>query len=103
MLCFTLTGTVGRVRPQGGATLIAVSSKRLVQNAEPAIEWVVAVARDQRLRAEVQRRLKAGDAVRIEGEIEPRRRKINGTAFYDVVFVARLFEKLPSPASEAQP
>ena len=46
------------------------------------------------LRSQIARRLAQGDVVRIEGEIEPRRREIKGAAFYDVAFVARTFEAL---------
>jgi hypothetical protein len=104
-LGFTLTGQVGRIRPCAGETLIAVSSKRLLQNGAPELRWVTCAARDTLLRALIERRLHVGDVARIEGEIEPRRREIKGVAFYDVVFVARIFEKLeklPSPP-EARP
>ena len=95
MLCFTLTGKVGRVRPGApGETVIAVTSKRLLQTGETTSEWVVCVCRGNHLRALVQRRIAVGDVVRIEGEIEPRRRVVGGLAFYDVVFVARSFEVL---------
>jgi hypothetical protein len=112
MLSFMLTGTVGKVLPRCGETEIAVSSARLLQSGETNINWVCCTARAQLLRSKIASGLKAGDIVRIHGEIEPRRREIKGVAFYDVVLVARWFEKLEvlpaldgvfAPGCEAQP
>jgi hypothetical protein len=106
MLSFTLTGKVGRIRPCAGETLITVSSKRFLQNGAPEARWVTCAARDTLLRSLIERTVRVGDVVRIEGEIEPRRREIGGIAFYDVIFVARFFERLeelPSPREETRP
>jgi hypothetical protein len=103
MLTFTLTGRVGRVRAFGSEAIeIAVASSRLAQTDDGDVNWVVAVARDQLLRAQVSRQLAIGSIVRFEGEIEPRRREIKSVAVYDVVFVAKSLEVLaplpPAPS-----
>jgi hypothetical protein len=101
MLSFTLTGTVGRIRSGADELELAIASCRL-HGQDNDVHWVVCVARDQLLRASVVRQLSAGSIVRIEGEIEPRRREIKGVAFYDVVFVAKSFEALEPELASPQ-
>lgn len=104
MLTFALTGTIGRIRSGPDGLDLAIASSRLLNGAESDTHWVACVARDQLLRAQIVRQLSAGSIVRIEGEIEPRRREIRGVAFYDVVFVAKCFEVLePKPPSPDAP
>lgn len=93
MLCFVLTGRIGRIRCGADELQLALASTRL-HGQSPTTTWVACAARDQVLRSRMTRRLSAGSIVRIEGEIEPRRREIKGVAFYDVVFVAKSFEVL---------
>ncbi len=97
MLSFVLTGSVGRIIESGDETIIAVSSQRVLKSGGVTVEWVKSSVRCQLLRAKVARCLTAGDTVRIEGEVEPRRREIKGLIFYDVVFVAYWFETLDPP------
>ena len=107
MLTFALIGRVGRIRHGSNELELAVASSCLRDGMEGDVHWVACVARDQLLRAQVVRRLSLGSILRIEGEIEPRRREIRGVAFYDVVFVAKCFELLGDdprpPCGEVRP
>lgn len=97
MLSFVLTGTVGCVSAPGDQTVLAVSSQRSVSSSRGfTVEWVSCLARDAVLQKTIALVLSEGDIVRIEGEIEPRRREIRGVAIYDVMFVVQRFERLGS-------
>jgi hypothetical protein len=103
MLSFRLTGTVTRLGPTGGDEMtITVASEHPSPNTANDIRWVSCVCRDPLLRARVEERLKAGDIVRIEGEIEPSRRQIAGGVLHDLVLVARWIEALGCNISEVE-
>lgn len=99
MLCFSLTGTLARLIAGADETHLAISSHRILADGEDSLQRVICVVREPLLRASIAQDLKVADIVRIKGEIEPRRREIKGVIVYDVVFVARWFEKLDALAS----
>lgn len=75
---------------------LAISSV-LDREGEPLrVAWVLCVARDNNLRAKILGHLREGDLVRVEGEIEQRRRQVGALGFYSVGFVIRRIERLPS-------
>lgn len=99
MLCFIVTGRIGRIETlDDGSLRIAISHER----ESAGTEWVCCVCRDRALAARLAAALDVGAAARLEGQIEPRRREIAGRAIYDVVFIVARFERL-SQISEAHP
>lgn len=98
MLHFDLTGSIGCVLATAPDELtIAISSVVSRDGVPPRIAWILCVVRDPLLRATILQHLQEGDLVRIEGEIEQRRRQVGGLAFHSVGFIARSIERLPSP------
>ncbi len=98
MLSFSLTGTIGRVLTTAPDELtLAISSVLTRDDAAPRVAWILCVARDPALRAKILQHLREGDLVRIEGEIEQRRRQVGELAFHSVGFVIHSIERLPSP------
>lgn len=61
------------------------------------VAWILCVAREAALRTKILNLLREGDLVRIEGEIEQRRRQVGELAFHSVGFIAQSIERLPSP------
>jgi hypothetical protein len=101
MLSFSLTGTIGCVLTTAPDELTLAISSVLTRDGEaPRVAWVLCVARQAALRTKILRHLREGDLVRIEGEIEQRRRQVGELVFHSVGFVARSIERLPS-GSEA--
>lgn len=98
MLSFSVTGSVGCVLATAPDELTLAISSVLTRDGEPArVAWILCVARETALRAKILELLREGDLVRIEGEIEPRRRQVGELAFHSVGFIAQSFERLPSP------
>lgn len=98
MLSFTLTGTIGCVLTTAPDELTLAISSVLERDGEPSrVAWVLCVAREPALRAKIVQHLRDGDLVRIEGEVEQRRRQVGELAFHSVAFVARSIERLHSP------
>lgn len=92
MLTFAFSGTLGCVWTTAADELtFAIASPLERPGACPRIAWVVCIARDQSLRAASA--LRAGDHVRVEGDIEPRRRKVGKLVFYSVTFIAKTIER----------
>ena len=80
---------------------LAISSL-LNRDGEPQrVVWVLCVARESALRAKILVHFREGDFVRIEGEIEQRRRQVGEFAFHSVGFVIHSIERLPSPPEGA--
>ncbi len=95
MLCFIVTGRIGRIeRLDDGSLRIAVGYER----ESAGTEWVCCACRDRSLVAQLVAALDVGAAARLDGFIEPRRRDIAGRVIYDVVFVVTRFERLSSGA-----
>lgn len=104
MLSFALTGAIGCVLTTAPDELTLAISSVLTRNDEaPRVAWILCVAREPGLRAKILQHLREGDLVRIEGEIEQRRRQVGELAFHSVGFVAHLIERLPSPSEGAAP
>jgi len=100
MLCFAVTGSIGCVLTTAPDELTLAISSVLDREGEPVrIAWVLCVARVERIRAAILGDLREGDLVRVEGEIEQRRRQIGELGFYSVAFVVRSITRL-SPTSE---
>ena len=102
MLSFALTGAIGCVLTTAPDELTLAISSVLDREGEPLrIAWVLCVARDRNARAKILDHLREGDLVRIEGEIEQRRRQVGELGFYSVGFVIRSIERLPSGSEGA--
>jgi single-stranded DNA-binding protein len=103
MLSFALSGSIGCVLTNAPeAVTLAISSPLHRPDQPPRVAWVVCVAREHALRARILECFRPGDLVRIEGEIEQRRRQVGELAFHSVGFVARTIELLPSSHEKAQ-
>ena len=104
MLSFSLTGTIGCVLTTApGELTLAISSVLNRDGKPPRVAWVLCVAREAELQAKILQHLRECDLVRIDGEIEQRRRQVGELAFHSVGFVIRSIEWLPSPTEEATP
>lgn len=104
MLSFSVTGTIGCVLTTAPDELTLAISSALTRNDEPSrVAWVLCVAREPALRAKILQHLREGDLVRIQGEIEQRRRQVGELAFHSVGFVIHSIERLPSPSEGAAP
>jgi hypothetical protein len=98
MLHFDLTGSIGCVLTTAPDELtLAISSVVSRDGAAPRIAWILCVARETVLRTQIIELLREGDVVRIEGEIEQRRRQVGTLAFHSVGFIVQSIERLPSP------
>lgn len=98
MLTFSVTGTIGCVLATAPDELTLAISSALTRDGEPlCVAWILCVARETTLRTKVLEHLREGDLVRIEGEIEQRRRQVGELAFHSVGFIAQSIERLPSP------
>lgn len=94
MLSFALSGTIGCVLTTAPDELTpAISSALNRDGAPPRVAWVLCVARDPLLRTKILQQLREGDLVRIEGEIEERRRQVGELAFHSVGFVVCTIER----------
>lgn len=92
-LTFAVSGTLGCARTTAPNELtLAMASPLNRPSAPQRIAWVVCVARDQALKDASA--LRAGDHIRIEGYIEPRRRTVGKLAFYSVAFIANTIERI---------
>jgi len=99
MLSFALTGSIGCVLATAPNEVTLAISSLLDRDGEPQrVVWVLCVARESALRAKILVHLREGDLVKIEGEMEQRRRQVGELAFHSVGFVIRSIERLPSPA-----
>ncbi len=104
MLSFSLTGAIGCVLTTAPDELtLAISSVLERPGAGLRIAWVLCVARDFEVRTQILEQLREGDLIRIEGEIEQRRRQVGELAFHSVGFVIRSIERLPSSTEGAKP
>jgi hypothetical protein len=102
MLSFSLTGTIGCVLTTASDELTLAISSVLTRDGEaPRVAWVLCVARDPALRTKILHHLRDGNFVRIEGEIDQKRRQVGELAFHSVAFVIRSIERLPSPSEGA--
>lgn len=99
MLSFAVTGTIGCVLTTPPDELTLAISSMLTRDGEPPrVAWILCVAREPTLRSKIQQHLREGDLIRIEGEIEQRRRQVGDIAFHSVGFIAHSIERLPSPS-----
>jgi hypothetical protein len=99
MLCFALTGVVGCVLATTPDELtLAIASVLTKDDEPPRVAWVLCVAREPALRTLIIQHFREGDLVRVEGQIEQRRRQVADLAFHSVGFIARSIERLPSPS-----
>jgi hypothetical protein len=104
MLSFAVTGAIGCVLTTVPDELTLAVSSVLERDGEPSrVAWVLCVSREPELRAKILESLRDGDIVRIEGEIEQRRRQVGELAFHSVGFVIRSIERLPPPTEGATP
>lgn len=102
MLSFSLTGTIGCVLTTTPNELTLAISSALIRHGEaPRVAWVLCVARDTSVRTTILEHLREGDLVRIDGEIEQRRRQVGKLASHSVGFIAHSIERLPSPSHGA--
>ena len=96
MLCFAVTGQIGCVLTTAPDDLtLAISSVLTRDDERPRVAWVLCVAREPGLRAKILEHLREGDLIRIEGEIEQRRRQVGEIAFHSVGFIAQSIDRLP--------
>lgn len=99
MLTFAVTGSIGCVLTTARDELTLAISSVLSRDGEPPrVAWVLCVAREPALRAKILQHLREGDLVRVEGEIEQRRKQVGELAFHSVGFIARSIERAPSLA-----
>jgi hypothetical protein len=104
MLSFALTGTLNCVLATAPDELtLVISSDLALPDKPPRTAWALCVARGAPLRTNILERLREGDLVRIEGEIEQRQRQLGELAFHSVGFVIRSIEWLASTSEEAVP
>lgn len=104
MLSFAVTGSIGCILTTAPDELTLALSSVLSRDEEPPrVAWVLCVAREPQLRAKILQHLREGDLVRIEGEIEQRRRQVGELAFHSVGFIAHSIERLPCPSEEGAP
>jgi len=98
MLSFSVTGSVGCVLATAPDELTLAISSVLTRDGKPLhVAWILCVARETALRTKILELLREGDLVRIEGEIEQRRRQVGELAFHSVGFIAQSIERLPYP------
>lgn len=98
MLSFSVTGPIGCVLATAPDELTLAISAPLTRDGEPLrVAWILCVARETTLRTKVLELLREGDLVRIEGEIEQRRRQVGELAYHSVGFIAQSIERLPPP------
>lgn len=98
MLSFSITGSVGCILATAVNELTLAISCVLTRDGKPLrVAWILCVARETTLRTKILNLLREGDLVRIEGEIEQRRRQVGELAFHSVGFIARSIERLSSP------
>jgi hypothetical protein len=98
MLSFNVSGQVGCILVTAPDELTLAISAELIRDGDPPrVVWVLCVARDRALRAHILANIREGDAVLIEGDIEPRRRHVRELSFHSVGFVARAIERMPAP------
>lgn len=98
MLSFAVTGRIGCVLATAPDELTLAISSVLTRDGEPLrVAWISCVVRETALRTKILDQLREGDLVRIEGEIEQRRRQVGELAFHSVGFIAQSIERLPSP------
>jgi hypothetical protein len=91
-LTFALSGTLGCALTTAPDELtLAIASPLDQPSAAHRIAWVVCIARDQALTATSA--LRSGDHIRVEGYIEPRRRRVGKLVFYSVAFIANMIER----------
>ncbi len=99
MLSFSLTGAIGCVLTTAADELtLAISSVLNRDGKPPRVVWVLCVAHEAELRAKILQHLREGDLVRIDGEIEQRRRQVGALALHSVGFVIHSIDRLPSPS-----
>ncbi|MFZ2031636.1 MAG: hypothetical protein WAU68_15090 [Vitreimonas sp.] len=104
MLSFALVGAIGCVRASGRDELTLAMSCVIDREGEPLhVVWVSCVARDACLRTLILDQFREGDLVRIEGEIEQRRRQIGELAYHSLGFVIRSIERLAPPIGGVRP
>ncbi|WP_228126822.1 hypothetical protein [Candidatus Viadribacter manganicus] len=97
MLSFSLTGMIGCVLVTAPHELTLAISSTLDREHEPSrVAWVLCIARRQKLRVQILNELREGDNVRIEGEIEQRRRQVGELGFFSVGFIIHSIERLSS-------
>jgi len=99
MLSFSLTGAIGCVLTTAPDELtLAISSVLNRDGKPPRVAWVLCVAREAELRAKILQHLHQGELVRIDGEIEQRRRQVGALDLHSVGFVIHSIDRLPSPS-----
>lgn len=92
-LTFAVSGTLGCALTTAPDELsLAIASPLDQPSAPHRIAWVVCIARDQLLTAASA--FRTGDHIRVEGYIEPRRRRVGKFAFYSVAFIAKTIERI---------
>ena len=102
MLSFALVGAVGCMQASAPCELTLALSCVLDREGEPLrIVWVSCVARDACLRSHILDQFREGDLVRIEGDIEQRRRQVGELAYHSLGFVIRSIERLAPPIGSA--
>lgn len=107
MYRFTAQGRIGRIdQLNKGGLRISVASDRLVDGPDgqwTKTEWLGCISFDADLNAKMFTELEVGQAVKLEGRIEPRKRPIGDMKIYDNNFVVLRFERLSKPKATARP
>jgi hypothetical protein len=99
MLSFAVTGAIGCVLASAADEVTLVIASVLERpDAAARCAWVLCVVRDGALRDYVLTQCGDGDRVRIEGEIEQRRRPVGEIAFHSVGFIAHSIVRLTAEA-----
>lgn len=102
MLSFAVAGSIGCVLASAPDELtLAISSVLACSGKSPRVAWILCVAREPNLRADILAHFRPGDVVHIEGEIEQRRRQVGELGFHSVGFIAQSIERLPYPEAGA--
>lgn len=87
MLTFQLIGQIGRFEPldNGGVRIVVCTQD----------DWVICDCRDPILSTRLQKRLRAGDSVRLNGIITPRLNTSGGVAgSFEASFIIERFKRL---------
>jgi hypothetical protein len=110
MFRFTAQGRIGRIDQVKGASevvRVSVAADRLVEGKDGAFtktEWLSLISFDQPQNERMLIELEVGQAIKVDGRVEPRKRELNGQTIYDHSFVITRFERLSAPkAKKAKP
>lgn len=106
MYRFTAQGRIGRIdQLNKGGLRISVASDRLVDGPDgqwTKTEWLSVISFDAELNAKMLTELEAGQSVKFEGRVEPRKRPVGDIKIYDNNFVVLRFDRMSKPKANGK-